>query len=116
MVEGAVNAAAPGLGVPAHLRLRPKGRTIIVGAGKAAASMAATVEAHWNGPLEGLVATRYGHRVPCKYVEVVEASHPVPDEAASKAARRILDKVSGLSADTLLPLPLACASYAPLPV
>jgi glycerate 2-kinase len=102
MFQAAVNAAAPALCVPAHLPPRPKGRAIIVGAGKAAASMAAAVEAHWNGPLEGLVVTRYGHRVPCKYVEVVEASHPVPDEAGSKAARRILDKVSGLTADDLV--------------
>src|ERR1700694_375853 len=102
MFQAAVNTAAPALCVPAHLPPRPKGRSIIVGAGKAAASMAATVEAHWNGSLEGLVVTRYGHRVPCKYVEVVEASHPVPDEAGSKAARRILDKVSGLTADDLV--------------
>src|SRR6266403_2182757 len=102
MFQAAVNAAAPELCVPAHLPPRPKGRTIVVGAGKAAASMAAAVEAHWNGPLEGLVVTRYGHGVPCKHIEVVEASHPVPDEAGSKAARRILDKVSGLTADDLV--------------
>ncbi len=102
MFQAAVNAAAPALCVPAHLPPRPKGRTIIVGAGKAAASMAAAVEAHWNGSLEGLVVTRYGHGAPCKYIEVVEASHPVPDEAGSKAARRILDKVSGLTADDLV--------------
>src|ERR1700738_112806 len=101
MFRAAVNAAAPALCVPAHLPPQPKGRTIVVGAGKAAASMAAAVEAHWNGPLEGLVVTRYGHGVPCKYIEVVEASHPVPDEAGSKAARRILDKISGLTADDL---------------
>src|SRR5258708_38403712 len=64
--------------------------------------MAAAVEAHWNGPLEGLVVTRYGHGIPCKYIEVVEASHPVRDEAGSKAARRILDKVSGLTAHDLV--------------
>jgi len=102
MFQAAVNAAAPALCVPAHLPPRPKGRTIIVGAGKAAASMAATVEAHWNGPLEGLVVTRYGHGIPCKFIEVVEASHPVPDEAGSKAARRIIDMVSGLTADDLV--------------
>src|SRR5258707_6697209 len=102
MFQAAVNAAAPALCVPEHLPPRPKGRTIVVGAGKAAASMAAAVEAHWNGPLEGLVVTRYGHGIPCKYIEVVEASHPVPDEAGSKAARRILDKVSGLTADDLV--------------
>jgi glycerate 2-kinase len=102
MFQAAVNAAAPALCVPAHLPPRPKGRTIVVGAGKAAASMAAAVEAHWNGPIEGLVVTRYGHGVPCKHIEVVEASHPVPDEAGSKAARRILDKISGLTADDLV--------------
>src|ERR1700675_4030385 len=102
MFHAAVNAASPSLCMPAHLPRPPKGRTIVVGAGKAAASMAATIEAHWNGPLEGLVVTRYGHGIPCKHVEVVEASHPVPDEAGSKAARRILDKVSGLTADDLV--------------
>ena len=102
MFHAAVNAAAPSLCVPAHLPRPPKGRTIVVGAGKAEASMAAAIEAHWNGPLEGLVVTRYGHGIPCKLVEVVEASHPVPDEAGSKAARRILDKVSGLTADDLV--------------
>jgi glycerate 2-kinase len=102
MFQAAVNAAAPALCVPAHLPPRPKGRTIVVGAGKAAGSMAAAVEAHWNGPLEGLVVTRYGHGIPCKFIEVVEASHPVPDEAGSKAARRIIDMVSGLTADDLV--------------
>ena len=102
MFQAAVNAAAPSMCVPAHLPPRPKGRTIVVGAGKAAASMAAVVEAHWNGPLEGLVVTRYGHGVQCKHIEVVEASHPVPDGAGLKAARRILDKVSGLTADDLV--------------
>ena len=102
MFQAAVNAAAPALCVPAYLPPRPKGRTVVVGAGKAAASMAAAVEAHWNGPIEGLVVTRYGHGVPCNHIEVVEASHPVPDEAGSKAARRILDKVSGLTADDLV--------------
>src|SRR5258705_7516239 len=102
MFQAAVTVAAPALCVHAHLPPRPKGRTIIVGAGKAAASMAAAVEAHWNGSLEGLVVTRYGHGAPCKYIEVVEASHPVPDEAGSKVARRILDKVFGLTADDLV--------------
>ena len=102
MFRAAVNAAAPALCVPAHLPPRPKGRTVVVGAGKAAASMAAAVEAHWNGPIEGLVVTRYGHGVPCRHIEVVEAAHPVPDEAGSRAARRILDKVSCLTADDLV--------------
>lgn len=102
LFQAAVNAAAPALCLPAHLPPQPKGRTIVVGAGKAAASMAAAVEAHWNGPLEGLVVTRYSHCIPCKFIEVVEASHPVPDEAGSKAARRIIEMVSGLTADDLV--------------
>ena len=102
MFDAAVNAAAPALCVPPHLPAEPKGRTIVVGAGKAAASMAAAVEAHWDGPIEGLVVTRYGHGVPCRHIEVVEAAHPVPDEAGSRAAPRILDKVSGLTADDLV--------------
>ena len=102
LFKAAVNAAAPALCVPLHLPSKPKGRTIVVGAGKAAAAMAAAVEAHWDGPLEGLVVTRYGHSVPCRSIEVVEASHPVPDEAGPRAARKILDKVSGLTADDLV--------------
>lgn len=102
LFKAAVNAAAPALCVPPHLPSKPKGRTIVVGAGKAAAAMAAAVEAHWDGPLEGLVVTRYGHGVPCDSIEVVEASHPVPDEAGPRAARKILDKVSGLTPDDLV--------------
>jgi hydroxypyruvate reductase len=102
LFKAAVNAAAPALCVPPHLPSKPKGRTIVVGAGKAAAAMAAAVEAHWDGPLEGLVVTRYGHGVPCDSIEVVEASHPVPDEAGPKAAHKILEKVSGLTADDLV--------------
>ena len=75
---------------------------IVVGAGKAAASMAAAVEAHWPGPLEGLVVTRYGHGAPCRRIEVIEAAHPVPDAAGQTAARRMLDTVSGLTPDDLV--------------
>ena len=102
MFQAAVNAAAPALCVPAHLPPRPKGRTIVVGGGKAAAAMAAAVEAHWDGPLTGLVVTRYGHAVPCKHIEVIEASHPEPDEAGDHAARRMLELVAGLSPDDLV--------------
>lgn len=102
MFRAAVNAAAPALCLPPHLPPRPVGRTIVVGAGKAAGSMAAVVEAHWSGPLEGLVVTPYGHGRQCKQIEVVQASHPIPDEAGSQAARRILDRVSGLTADDLV--------------
>ena len=85
-----------------HLPPRPKGRTVVIGAGKAAASMARTVEDHWQGPLSGMVVTRYGHSVSCRHIEVVEASHPVPDTAGQQAAERILSLVNGLTEDDLV--------------
>src|SRR5260370_29363022 len=102
MLAAAGAAAAPGLGVPKHLPKPPKGKTDVGGAGKAAASMAAAVEANWSGPIEGLVVTRYGHAVPCRHIEVIEAAHPVPDAAGREAARRILDRVTGLGPDDLV--------------
>lgn len=102
MFDAAVNAADPASCLPQHLPSPPKGRTIVVGAGKAAASMAKAVEDHWNADLEGLVVTRYGHGVPCSRIEVVEAAHPVPDHAGYEAAERILGMVRGLSADDLV--------------
>jgi glycerate 2-kinase len=104
MFEAAIAAASPDRAVPANLPSPPAGRTIVVGAGKAAASMARAVEAHWpdDKPLSGLVVTRYGHGVgPLKRIEVVEAAHPVPDAAGQKAAQRILDLVKGLGPDDL---------------
>jgi hydroxypyruvate reductase len=98
----ALRVVDPMQAVPAHLPKPPKGRTIVVGAGKASAAMAAAVERHWQGPLEGLVVTRYGHGAPCKRIEIVEASHPVPDERGRDAARRILEKMQGLTADDLV--------------
>ena len=106
LFEAALGAADPKLAVPAHLPPQgsslPKGRTLVIGAGKAAATMAQAVEESWNGPLEGLVVTRYGHAVPCQNIEVVEAAHPVPDEAGRAAAERILNMVQGLSPDDLV--------------
>ncbi|RFB80917.1 glycerate kinase type-2 family protein [Methylovirgula sp. 4M-Z18] len=102
LFKSAVDAARPELCVPQNLPAAPKGRLIVVGAGKAAASMAAAVEAHWPGPLEGVVVTRYGHHVPTTRIEVIEASHPVPDAAGEAAAQKILDKVQGLTADDLV--------------
>ena len=77
----AVAAVSPAKCLPPHLPPPPAGRTIVVGAGKAAAAMAKAVEDHWRAPLAGLVVTRYGHGVPCARIEVVEAAHPVPDAA-----------------------------------
>ena len=88
--------------VPPFLPRPPKGNTVVIGAGKGAAAMAAAVEAHWPGPLSGLVVTRYGHGVPCRRIEVVEASHPVPDAKGQEAAGRILAAVKGLTADDLV--------------
>jgi glycerate 2-kinase len=105
MFEAAIETASPDNAVPAHLPAPPRGRTIVVGAGKAAASMARAVEAHWpaDKPLSGLVVTRYGHGVgELARIEVVEASHPVPDAAGREAARRILESVSGLTPDDLV--------------
>jgi glycerate 2-kinase len=102
--QAALRAADPLHLVPHHLPKPPRGRTVVVGAGKAAASMASAVESHWPAgkPLEGLVVTRYGHGLPTKRIEVVEASHPVPDDAGEKAAARILDLAAGLSPEDLL--------------
>ena len=102
MFDAAVDAAAPALRVPPHLPAPPKGRTVVVGAGKASAAMAKAVEDSWSGPLSGLVVTRDGHGVPCARIEIVEASHPVPDARGHEAARRILAMVSGLGPDDLV--------------
>ncbi len=100
----ALSAADPLAIVPAHLPAPPLGKTLVVGAGKAAASMAAAVEAHWpaEAALEGLVITRYGHGVPTRRLRVVEAGHPVPDEAGESAAREIAARTSALGEDDLL--------------
>ena len=118
MFEAAIAAAQPAQCVPPHLPETPKGRLIVVGAGKASAAMARAVEDHWPGPLEGLVVTRYGYEVPCDRIEIVAAAHPVPDLAGLTAARRILKLVETAGEDdtvlclisgggsALMPLPL----------
>jgi glycerate 2-kinase len=102
LFDAAVAAASPDICVPRHLPEPPKGRTIVVGAGKAAASMGRAVEDRWAGPLSGLVVTRYGHSVPTRHIEVVEAGHPMPDAAGAEAAKRILARVRGLTEDDLV--------------
>jgi glycerate 2-kinase len=102
MFDAAVAAADPLQRVPDFLPARPPGRVVVVGAGKASARMAQAVEQAWEGPLSGLVVTRYGHAVPCSRVQVVQAAHPVPDAAGERAARRILELVSDLDADDLV--------------
>lgn len=102
MFSAAVEAARPENCIPPHLPAPPRGRTVVIGAGKASAAMAKTLERHWSGPLEGLVVTRYGYAVPCERIEIVEAAHPVPDAAGLEAAKRMLDKVAGLSEEDLV--------------
>jgi len=102
MFRQAVAQAQPALAVSRHLPERPKGRTIVIGAGKASAQMARAFEQAWPGPLSGLVVTRYGYAEPCERIEIVEAAHPVPDEAGFLAARRMLETVSGLGPDDLV--------------
>jgi len=118
MFAAAIASAQPAVRIPAFLPKVPRGRLIVIGAGKASAAMAQAVERHWPGPLSGLVVTRYGYSVPCEHIEIVEAAHPVPDAAGERAARRMLQLVQGLTADdtvlclisgggsALLPLPL----------
>ena len=101
LLDAALASAQPAQCLAPHLPEPPAGRTVVVGAGKAAATMARAVEDHWAGPLEGLVVTRYGHRVPTARIEVVEAAHPVPDADGREAAARILSLAKGLGADDL---------------
>ncbi len=104
LFDAALAAACPATCLAPYIaKLQPpKGRTIVIGAGKASAAMARAVEDQWRHPLEGLVVTRYGYGEACKRIEIVEAAHPVPDEKGSAAAGRILEKVKGLSADDLV--------------
>src|SRR5579864_408637 len=102
MFDAAIASAQPALCVPPHLPAAPRGRLIVVGAGKASAAMARAVEQNWSGPLSGLVVTRYGYAVPCERIDIVEAAHPVPDAAGMRAAQRMLDRVSGLTEDDLV--------------
>lgn len=105
LYQTAVDAVSAEKCLPAFLPPPPKGRTIVIGAGKGAAAMAKVVEQHWRGnadQLTGLVVTRYGHGATCKKIEVIEAAHPVPDAAGQQAAARILQMVQGLTADDLV--------------
>ncbi len=102
LFDSAVAAADPHRVLPSFLPAFPRGRTVVVGAGKAAGAMAQALEQHWTGVLSGVVVTRYGHKVPTRSIEVLEAAHPVPDEAGERAGRRILEAVQGLTAEDLV--------------
>ncbi|MDX8458555.1 glycerate kinase type-2 family protein [Mesorhizobium humile] len=100
--NAAVAAADPEKTIRNHLPAKPKGRTIVIGAGKGSAQMAAAFEKVWDGPIDGLVVTRYGYGARCERIEIIEAAHPVPDAAGLEASRRLLEKVRGLTADDLV--------------
>ncbi|MCP5269510.1 MAG: glycerate kinase [Zoogloeaceae bacterium] len=102
LFTAAVNAAQPEHCIPRFLPPPPKGRTLVIGAGKASAAMGQALERHWPGALSGLIITRYGYAVPCERIEIIEAAHPVPDEAGRAAAERMLNLVQGLTADDLV--------------
>ncbi len=102
LFDAAVASADPECTIREHLPPKPKGRTIVVGAGKGAAQMARALEKAWDGPLEGVVVTRYGYAVACERIEILQAAHPVPDEAGLAASGRLLEAVKGLSKDDLV--------------
>jgi hydroxypyruvate reductase len=102
LFQAALAAADPALRLPEHLPPPPRGRTIVVGGGKAAGTMAASVESHWRGSLSGIVICPYGYGSPTRHIEVAEASHPVPDAAGQSAAARMLASLDGLTEDDLV--------------
>jgi len=102
MFDAAIASAQPARCLPPHLPVAPRGRTIVVGAGKAAATMAKAFEDAWSGPVSGHVVTRYGYAVTCHRIGVVEAAHPVPDASSVAAAKLMLDAVTGLTPDDLV--------------
>lgn len=107
LFHAAVKAADPLTGIAAHLPEKPKGKTVVIGAGKGAAQMARALESLWDGPLEGVVVTRYGYGCETEHVEIIEASHPVPDAAGLAASKRLIETVKDLSADDLV-IALVC--------
>lgn len=102
LFHAAVAAADPAKVLAANLPEKPKGRTVVIGAGKGAAQMAQVFERLWDGPLSGAVVTRYGYGARCERIDVLEASHPLPDKNGLKASHRLMQEVSGLSEDDLV--------------
>ena len=102
LFDAAVAAADPLRALAAHLPERPRGRTVVVGAGKGAAQLAAAFETLWDGPLSGVVVTRYGYGCPTRSIRVLEAAHPVPDAAGLAASAALFQAVQGLGPDDLV--------------
>lgn len=102
LFAAAVAAADPHKAIAARLPAKPKGRTIVIGAGKGAAQLAAAFEDLWDAPVEGTVVTRYGYACPTRHIRVLEAAHPVPDKASLAASEALFETVSGLGPDDLV--------------
>ncbi len=102
LFDAAVSAADPLQAIRAYLPQRPKGRTIVIGAGKGAAQMAHALEKLWDGPLEGTVVTRYGYECATDNIKILMASHPIPDKAGATAAEALFSQVRGLCEDDLV--------------
>jgi len=102
LFEAAIAAADPARALEGHLPERPKGRTVVIGAGKGAAQLAAAFETAWDAPVEGVVVTRYGYGCATRQIRVIEAAHPVPDAAGLAASQTLFGAVKGLSADDLV--------------
>ncbi len=117
LFDAALRAADPDRAIAANLPLRPKGRTVVVGAGKGAAQLAAAFERQWDGPVEGVVVTRYGYGCETRTIRVLEAAHPVPDAAGIAASRALFEAVRGVGSDDLV-VALICgggSALLPLP-
>lgn len=97
-----IQSAHPDHCISKHIPKPPKGRLIVIGAGKASAAMAAAFEDAYSGPMEGLVITRYGHAVPTRHIRIIEAAHPVPDETGQKAVGELIDLLQGAGSDDLI--------------
>jgi hydroxypyruvate reductase len=102
LFDAAVRAANPRTALAAALPARPKGRTVVIGAGKGAAQMGAAFEELWGDPVLGVIVTRYGYGAPCRHLRVIEAAHPVPDAAGMAATEALFSAVEGLTADDLV--------------
>ncbi|WP_407491909.1 glycerate kinase [Pseudooceanicola sp. MF1-13] len=102
LFDTAVAAADPALALQGHLPPAPKGRTVVIGAGKGAAQLAQAFECAWDGPIEGVIVTRYGYAAECSRLKVIEAAHPVPDAAGEAATEHVLAALQGLTEDDLV--------------
>ncbi|MGY6710123.1 MAG: glycerate kinase type-2 family protein [Rhizobiaceae bacterium] len=102
LFSAAVAAADPERTIRNFLPEKPKGRTVVIGAGKGSAQMARAFENAWEGALQGIVVTRYGYATACERIEIIEAAHPVPDAAGLEASRRLFEAVEGLTEDDLV--------------